>query len=195
MTGSIYSTTKINNKNINNSAYFGATGLESSFFSISGNGDGSDNLVAFTNNVSVVVTNTNEATINNNVENNLNTGGNKTLGNLGDVAIVTGGIINDVTVNNENINSSFVEVVCGCKTPETPEHPNPPSTSTPGSSIVQGSSGSSSSGSSNGTPGNVLPVTGSSIPWSLVATLVLFFMFLSGLYLRFHGANAPPSRE
>jgi len=24
---------------------------------------------------------------------------------------------------------------------------------------------------------------------------VLFFMFLSGLYLRFHGANAPPSRE
>jgi hypothetical protein len=186
----------ITNKNINNSAYFGATGLESSFLSISGNADGSLNNVMFTNNISVVVTNTNLASITNNVENNLNTGGNKTLGNLGDAAIVTGDIVNKININNENINSNFVAIVCDCnpENPEPPTPPTPPTPTTPGSSIVQGSSGSSSSGSSNGTPGNVLPVTGSSIPWSLFATLVLFFMFLSGLYLRFHGANAPPSR-
>ncbi len=193
-TGNIFSSTTINNKNINNSAYFGSNGLGNSLLMISGNGEGSLNNAYLTTNVSVVVANTNLASITNNVENNLNTGGNTTLGNLGDSAIVTGGIVNSVTINNENINSSFFEIACDCSKPENPEPPTTPSTPTPGTSYVQGSSGSSSSGSSNGTPGNVLPMTGSTIPWSLFATLIFFFMFISGLYLRFHGANAPPSR-
>ena len=194
-TGNIYASTTINNKNINNSAYFGSNGFDSSLLTISNNGAGSFNDAMLGNTVSVVVTNTNLASITNNVEHDLNTGGNTTLGNLGDSAIVTGDIVSKVTINNENINSSFVAASCDCNNPGNPDHPTPPSApSTPGTSIVQGSGGNSGSGSSNGTPGNVLPVTGSSIPLTLIATLAFLFMFLSGLYLRFHGANAPPSR-
>ena len=54
-----------------------------------------------------------------------------------------------------------------------------------------GSSGSSS-GSSTGGPAT-LPRTGSTIPLTLIATILLFFLFLSGLYLRYNSANAPPT--
>jgi hypothetical protein len=194
-TGDIDANTTVNNKNINNTFYVGAVGMGDSILFIKGNGAYSLNNAVLLDNVSVIITNDNEANITNNVENDLNTGGNSAWMNNGDVAIVTGGIESNVTINNENINSSFVQVTCNCEKEKNPPVQNPPSSNPPGgSSTVQGASGNSgSSGSSNGsTSGNNLPATGAQIPYTLIATLILFFMFLSGLYLRFHGANAPP---
>lgn len=197
-TGNIYASTTVNNKNINNSFYDGPGAVDDNIsMKISGNGAGSFNNAIVNDSASVVITNNNTADILNNVEHNLNTGGNKTLGNLGDSAIVTGGIVSNVSINNENINSNFAKVSCECGDGENP--PTPPTPPTPpatppgdgGNSTVQSASGSSSSsGSSGPAAGEVLPATGA--PWTFFATLILFFVFLSGLYLRFHPANAPP---
>jgi len=189
ITGDITSNTTINNMNINNSFYKGAIGMGDSSILITENGAYSFNNAVVYDNFSVVVTNDNTANILNNVEQDLNTGGNNAWMNNGDVAILTGGIKSNVTINNENINSNFVEVECRCEKPQTPSQPNNPPA---GSSILQGASGSSGSSGSSSSPGNTLPVTGSSIPFTLIATLLLFFMLLAGLYLRIQGAHAPP---
>lgn len=201
LTGSIYASTDVNNKNINNSQYAGTGAVSgNTSIDISGNGANSFNNAVLIENTSAVITNTNIATITNNVEHNLNTGGNTTMGNVGDAVIITGGIVSNVKVNNENINSNLTEVSCDCPS----SNPggggnngggNPPPTD-PGTSTVQGTSGNSSgsgNGSSGPADGNSLPATGSTIPFTLVATLILFFMLLSGLYLRFNAANAPPT--
>jgi hypothetical protein len=172
---------------------------QSAVIKIAGNGEDSFNNAALNNNSDIVISDTNIADILNNVETNLNTGGNEALKNVGDTAIITGNITNDVTINNENINSNFVKVSCNCeKQPE--QKPSTPPVTTPASgstSVVQGASGSSSSSSSSSNgpaAGAMLPATGSTLPFTLIATLLLFFTFLSGLYLRFHPANAPPTK-
>lgn len=198
VTGNIWANTTVNNKNINNSFYDGDQIMFSAQVKIDGNGANSYNSLNLSNNSNVVITDTNIANIINNIEQNLNTGGNETLKNLGDSAIITGDIISNITVNNENINSSFVHVDCDCeKAPEGPKAPPPATTPTnptinPGVSYVQPSSGNS--GSSGPAAGAILPATGATIPFTLVASLVLFFMLLSGLYLRFHASHAPPAK-
>lgn len=202
ITGNIKALTYVNNENINNSFYDGQISMmgDSSVI-IKDNGTDSFNMVTLNDDTSILISNNNLANILNNVEHNLNTGGNTTLANIGDAAIITGNIISDITINNENINSNFVEVSCNnCNKPNGDGDgdgngngggPTPPTT--PGTSTVQGAGGSSSSGNgSSGPAGNILPATGNSIPYTLFATLILFFMFLSGLYLRFNSAHAPP---
>ncbi len=197
VTGNIKANTNVSNKNINNSIGSIESFSASAVIKVEGNGVGSENLVYLTldNEVSSEVLNI--VNIVNNIEQFLNTGGNETLKNLGDVMIFTGDIESNINILNENINSSVVNIECNCYTNEDPKTPptTPTSPSNPssGSSIVQGSSGSSGS-SSNGGPasGSTLPKTGNSIPLTFVATLILFFLLLSGLYLRSNAANAPP---
>lgn len=196
ITGNIKATTSVNNKNINNSNYLGESIFSSnSSVAIKGNGKDSYNQVVINENNKTNIEVYNLAEILNNVEHNLNTGGNSTIANLGDSVIVTGNIESDIVVNNENINSSYVEIDCECNpdgdTPPTP--PTAPTLPGNGSSIVQGASGSStSSGSSGPAAGSTLPATGSS-PFTFYLTLILLCMFLTGLYLRFHSSNAPPA--
>ena len=192
-TGNINATTLLNNRYINNSD-FSAVVIMNGISSVilSGNGADSTNYAYLNdlNNFNIAVINV--AEIVNDVDHNLNTGNNTTIGNLGDAVIITGDIDSNITVNNEHINSSHVDITCECDEPSEPETPTTPTTpTTPGTSIVQGSSGSSN-GSSGSTPGTSLPRTGSTIPFSFMLTLILLFMFLSGLYLRFNSGKAPP---
>lgn len=195
LTGNISASTVINNRNINNSIYIGIEGSSNSQIKISGNGEGSFNNASFNNNTSYITTTINIADILNNVEHNLNTGGNETLKNLGDSAIITGDIVSTININNENINSSFVKIICECDDEVTPPIVPPVTPTDPisklGDSYVQPSTGSS--GSTGPAAGSVLPQTGITIPFTLIATLFFIFTFLLGLYLRFYSSKAPPA--
>jgi hypothetical protein len=194
VTGSIKATTNVVNKNINNSFNSIDASVGTSAIVIVGNGTDSENNSVIHNDNEVDVEVLNIAEILNLIDHDLNTGGNSTLSNLGDSVIITGDIVSDITVENENINSSIVDVSCECEDPAEPESPSQPSTQNPnpstGTSIVQGASGSA--GSSN-TPGSSLPRTGLTIPLTFVATMIFVFMFLTGLYLRFYSSKSPPA--
>lgn len=193
ITGAIYAKTNVSNKNINNSFNSIDSALGSSSVVIMSNGEGSDTNVVVNQANDIEINVVNIADIINNIEHILNTGGNETLNNLGDSVIITGGIESDVTVENENINSSYSEVDCECddpSVPQTPSQPTNPTAPNGGTSIVQGTSGSTGSA---GTSGSSLPKTGLTIPLTFVATLIFIFMFLSGLYLRFSSSKSPPT--
>lgn len=83
---------------------------------ISGNGEGSSNEVSISSTQSTNVQQTNEANVQNNVENDINTGNNETNNNTGDASIQTGDANSSVIVNNE-LNANFAENEC-CPTPE-----------------------------------------------------------------------------
>lgn len=193
ITGNIKAKTTVSNKNINNSFNSIDSSMGSATINLNGNGAYSDNNISVSQGDEIEINVKNYASIFNNIDHILNTGGNETLKNLGDSVIVTGDIESDITVENENINSSVVEVECDCPAPENPQPPVSsanPSNPGSGTSIVQGASGSTGPGSSSGTS---LPKTGLTIPLTFVATLIFLFMFLSGLYLRFHSSKAPPT--
>lgn len=193
ITGNIKAKTTVSNRNVNNSFNSIDSSTGTSSVVILSNGSNSENSSIITNNNEVDIEVLNIAEILNTIDHDLNTGGNSTLANLGDSVIITGDIQSDITVENENINSSIVNVDCECETPEQPEQPSSPTqpqNPSTGTSIVQGSSGSA--GSSN-TPGANLPRTGLTIPLTFVATIIFIFMFLTGLYLRFYSSKSPPA--
>lgn len=189
-TGNIHATTKITNKNINNSYATGGSVEYSLHAVILNNGEDSENRItvenSHINNLFVL----NTANIENNASHNLNTGYNSANGNLGDVAILTGDITSEIEIVNENINSSTAILPClTCNETEDPVIPpsNPPSiNSGGGESKTQGSSGSAG----GSVLGAMLPATG--LPFMFYATLLLVFLFLSGLYLRYHSGVSPP---
>jgi len=193
ITGNIKAKTTVSNRNVNNSFNSIDSSAGTSSVVILSNGANSENNSIITNNNEVDIEVLNIAEILNTIDHDLNTGGNGTLANLGDSVIVTGDIVSDIAVENENINSSIAEVSCECNEESTPENPTQPSSQNPnpstGTSIVQGASGSA--GSSN-TPGSSLPRTGLTIPLTFVATTIFVFMFLAGLYLRFYSSKSPP---
>ena len=203
LTGNIYVTTNITNKNINGSQASGGNVYSSLYAVIKGNGTESDNSIDVNQDNTTELYSNNYANMINDVEHNLNTGGNFANGNVGDVTIVTGDIVSDILILNENINSNIALVSCLiCDKPDGEDPPTPPTPPTPpvipppasngctsNCSIVQPSSGSSgpATGAASGTQ---LPATGSLL--TLLLTLSLFVLFLSGLYLRYHSGIAPP---
>jgi len=79
---------------------------------VSGNGEGSSNEVTVQNNTTTTVTQSNNADVTNNVDTSATTGNNTASDNTGgDVAIVTGDVSQDVTIEN-SLNSSSVEIEC-----------------------------------------------------------------------------------
>lgn len=200
-TGSIEATTKIVNKDINNSVAKIVGGCGSScvisnemVLKIFGNGSGSVNNLVFNYDNDKTYTSNNVADIYNNTVHNLNTGGNSANGNNGDVTILSGDVKSSITITNEGINSSTVVIDCGCKPPkpEEPEEPNTPNNPNPNGGT--GGGGSNGGGSSSGDVlgaaiGQVLPATGNLFMlWATIASLILFF---SGWYLRFRSGCAP----
>lgn len=80
-------------------------------YSISGNGAESESVVDIELNTQVTVVQENEATVENNVEVESNTGDNVASGNNGNVSIETGNTVTEIDVNNE-VNTSVTEVEC-----------------------------------------------------------------------------------
>lgn len=194
-TGDIFAESTIVNKNINNS--IDLTGLSDSevLIAVFGNGSFSNNIAAFEQITTNVHTSNNNADITNNEIAYLNSGGNAALGNVGDVLMVTGDIVVRNTIVNENINSNYVEVACGCKTgdPEEPEIPEitPPPTTPPHHSGTKSENGDDGNGGVGGTSvsGDILPATGSLA--TILMTLSALILFFAGWYLRFRSGLAP----
>lgn len=80
--------------------------------SVTGNGDVSTNDVSVTSNNNINVTQSNNTDIQNNVNNNANTGDNTSNSNTGDVSIQTGDINSSTTIDNQNINSNMANNNC-----------------------------------------------------------------------------------
>lgn len=193
-TGNALAIAGIKNKNINfgNASIGSVLGMLS--VSVSGNGDGSINLVKLLFDNTITNETKNIAVIFNNVINNANTGGNVASSNNGSVLIATGNAVSVVDIANENINGSTA-VLCACKiTPPPPngdgEPPvNPPATNPPGNN--GGSSVSSSAGQVLGAAiGAILPATGGY--WMLLMSILCLTLFLLGGYLRFGSGISPP---
>lgn len=199
VTGDAWVETLIKNKNINfSSAVLGNFDNALSVL-INGNGDGSINLVKLLFDNTITSESRNFSVIFNNVTNSANTGGNVANSNNGAVLIATGDAVSIVSIANENINGSRVDVSCGCKiTPPPPpggdgEPPVVPPATPPSSGGNGG--GSTSVGNSAGQVlgaaiGTVLPATGGY--FLLLMTILCFTLFLAGGYLRFGSGISPP---
>ena len=195
-TGNALAVAGIKNKNINFGNSTIGSVMEMISVSISGNGDGSINLVKLLFDNSINYENKNLAIIFNNVTNIANTGGNTASGNNGAVLIATGDAVSVVNIANENINGSKADL-CNCKIappvipppgggdPIIPPTGNPPSPSG-GSSITQ------NAGSVLGAAiGTILPATGGGY-LLLLMTIFCLTLFLVGGYLRFGSGISPP---
>lgn len=194
-TGSIKSNTTVVNSNINGNSGEVVRGDFAFSAVIKGNGSYSENSVNNDSKNNTDIEKVNLAIISNEIYEDLNSGGNEALGNLGDVTVDTGDIESVVLIKNENINSNLAVVSCACEEdpsdPADPEDPIPTPVPVPSTSLVQSATGASST--SGGAAGSILPKTGVQIPWFYVSTLFLIGMFLSGLYLRFNNSHGPPS--
>lgn len=205
-TGHIKAETTVVNERINNSfAKFLGGNCDGScnitnnaLLKIFGNGYGSINNLIFDVDNNKTFNSTNLATIFNDIKHDLNTGGNKANGNLGDVDINTGDIKSVVAVVNKDINSNYVKVECDCPgpdkekpRPEEPEKekPTPPPTKSGNGNGHVGGNGAPSGDILGAAVGEVLPVTGSLfLLWATIASLIMFF---AGWYLRFRSGCAP----
>ena len=78
---------------------------------VTGNGSESDNQVSTQIESQTIINQTNEATVENSINENANTGQNSTSENTGDTNITTGDIKSETTVTN-NLNASYVETGC-----------------------------------------------------------------------------------
>ncbi len=108
-TGNSTTDTSISNQNINTNVADNnnCNCTSPTNITISNNGSGSNNEVSSSNTNAAIVSQTNNATISNNIVVNANTGGNKANNNTGNVTIKTGDIHSDITVENKNINNSI----------------------------------------------------------------------------------------
>lgn len=201
-TGNISSEIEINNESINNSIFdknCNCIVKGDVKIKISGNGSGSINEVDVDSVDSKNIFSHNDADIENNVFLDFITGRNSVIGNLGNVAIITGDIASTIKINNSKINSNEANLICENVTP--PPSPTPP----PGGNVTPppptssgGGGGESSSSVSSSAPqvlgasalGEVLPATGG---WGLfLATLLSTMLFLMGWYLRLRSGTSPP---
>ncbi len=80
---------------------------------VSGNGEGSNSSVSVSSNNSTNVTQTNDATVNNDVNQDANTGDNSASSNNGDASIETGNITTTTNIDNEDINTN-IDNKAGC---------------------------------------------------------------------------------
>ena len=214
-TGNAKVTGEIINKDINNATVSLASSSQSDFMiKVAHNGAGSVNTVSknTSNNVNVLVQN--NADILNVTNWFANTGLNSTSYNLGDVTIVTGMATVDALIKNVGINTSKVEINCGCDN-ETP--PPPPCTQNCGGGCTEncggsnpgtpggggnggggGGNGGGGGGGGNGSGGsvlgvgnggNILPDTGSML--SMWLTMIAFLLFFSGLVLKSRSGRSP----
>lgn len=86
---------------------------------ISGNGDGSSSQVNISVENNTTVTQSNQATVENNVTENANTGENTASGNSGsETNIQTGSVSSETNISNENINTNIAENQC-CNNAQT----------------------------------------------------------------------------
>lgn len=206
-TGNIDVLSKINNSNINASIHLGGQIQSTTHAVIKGNGSGSVNIITFNNEQNEEVINLNIADIRNMVMQTLNTGGNTAEDNVGDVAIVTGDIDSEVIIDNKDINRNVAITECVTCEEENPpgednpdeeeedddDNDNPPviTPTSPQENRVESSKGESG-GEKGPAKGEVLPITGGGFSLLFWMTLLLFSIFLTGIYLRFHSGNSPP---
>lgn len=196
-TGNALVLSGIKNKNINfNDSSLGSV-MEMIKVSVSGNGDGSINLVKLLFDNSINYESNNLTILFNSVVNTANTGGNTANGNNGSVVIATGDAVSVVNIANENINGSRADL-CDCKITPPPVIPPPgggdPIIPPTGSSPSHGGGSSSitqNAGSVLGAAiGSILPATGGY--WMLLMTILCLTLFLLGGYLRFGSGISPP---
>lgn len=200
-TGDIHANTQIQNKNINLSVDpSGSSGFI--HIAISGNGSNSTNTIFLAMTNSVLVSIGNFIVLNNNVVQDLNTGGSTANNNNGSVFIGTGTISSNISILNEGINTSFVALGPTAPSGKPPTGGVTPPSQQPGS-VPQGQEAPSKrevQESSVGSGGEVLgaavgggaslPVTGGYL--TFLATLLAIILFLIGGYLRFRSDISPP---
>lgn len=206
-TGNISGLVQLSNQ-VNNSQVTVTTGSNGEILiKVNQNGAGSQNTITLQLVNGTLVAVNNNANVNNEVDFDLNTGGNTAQDNLGDVWIKTGDIDFAVITENE-INDNIVIIDNCCEeTPEPPEPPvvppvNPPvkppqPPSNGGGGNGNGNGSSTTSGNDNGVGGvsdgqvlgAILPATGT-IQYML-ALMANIIMFLLGVYLRLKSGRAP----
>lgn len=204
-TGNIKASENISNKNINISETVGTAGIGGDvFLKIDGNGSESVNDVSVTLDTALSIFKNNFASITNDTDWDLNTGGNQANGNIGNVDLRTGDILFESTIENGPINVDKVTVVCCDKPGENPPPPPPPPPpvippptvvppptdnppSGPGPDNKPGKGGETLGAAIGG----VLPVTGNFA--IIFLTIGGFLMMLMGWYLRLRSGNAPPT--
>lgn len=196
-TGDISVTDTIRNKSIN-IAYVEASAGTSGDVSmkIAGNGSDSYNSIDFADDNNVEVNVDNNANIVNESSWDLSTGGNQANGNTSaDVKIATGDIVYTSTIENTDINVSYVDIECceeGNDDPD-PEAPAPCTSncggSNPCTSNCGGNSDNKSNGSANNPSGPTLPVTGG--PSLMLLGIMNILMFFLGGYLRLRSGRSP----
>lgn len=166
---------------------------------IFGNGADSDNTITINENSDNILSVNNVADIYNNSFWDLITGNNKADRNTnGDVAIKTGDIKTNITIEND-INESEVIVECGdCKkdTPEEPEKPGEPEKPTTPPPAVGGNNGGNGRSDDHkggdvlkAVLGDMLPVTGT--PWFILAILGNLLLLFFGTVLRLRSGRSP----
>jgi hypothetical protein len=167
---------------------------------VTGNGEGSENIVTYIEAKNILVQKWEEANIFNNVSFDLNTGNNVVDDNLGSVKINTGDILFNTVIKNDPINDNKVVIDCCDENNPPPVNPppiNPPPVINPPSNGGNGGSGSSNnnnSSSDNGIGGGVvlgemLPATGTmDMALMIIANILLFLL---GYYLRLRSGRAP----
>lgn len=199
-TGNIKITGNVNNAGINTSTITVPNGsAEQSFVSLIENGVFSTNDIVLTNNQNVFVTKNSDATIDNDIVVDANTGDNV-------IALATGGITNietgdiDINFGVTNVANQDVVIVSCCSSSPSPSgSPSPLPTPTPGENNNGGGGGSSSSGGGGDSSGGggsssgggspdvigeaILPNTGIESPFRLLVTLGLASLF-AGICLK-----------
>ncbi|MBI2621661.1 MAG: hypothetical protein HYW63_03410 [Candidatus Levybacteria bacterium] len=193
-TGSIYATDTIKNKWINISSLRIADGGQSVFLKVDGNGSDSVNTINLNIDSLIDISVNNSATIVNNSNWDLNTGGNRANDNSGgSVSITTGDIIFESVIENGPINVTLVDVEC-CEKEKEKEIP-------PGAAPPQVPTQNGANGAGNGvgkagevlaaaiSPGDILPVTGGL--WTILMIIGSIMMFFFGWYLRLRSGRSP----
>ena len=195
-TGAIQVLTNISNAYNTNFVSLGAPKDEDTNITISGNGVGSANSVNMKNANFVSVNVLNNAHVLNDVLYDLNTGGNSANANIGNVAILTGGIVAKTSITNAG-NKNVVEIG-KCNEVPTPSNPSapvaPPTTTT---TTNPGPSNPTPGGPGNPTSqavlaaavGAILPATG--VNWLFFALFGNIVMLFMGFYLRLRSGRSP----
>lgn len=193
-TGSIKVSDTIKNSGVNIYIVEATSGNgQDTSITIKDNGEGSINSVELTDENNTTIDVDNSATIVNESTWDLNTGGNKASGNTGgDVAITTGDIVFNSTIENTGINVGLVDVEC-CEEdkggPGPDDNPPPPPPGPKNEPNPPGPSTNPDQGGTTTQAGEVLPVTGApSLLFLAIANIVMFFM---GWYLRLRSGRSP----
>lgn len=206
-TGTVHASVNLINKANNGNITVAQNQAGDTLLKIAGNGEGSNNTIAYSTNNSANVYIDELSDIVNRIGFELITGENKADDNNGDVTIKTGDVYLTVNVENET-NKDIVVVDCCDKDGDTkppeppikppeppikpPEPPQPPVSSGGGG----GGSGSNNGSNSAGVGGAVLGASDEMLPAtgtfdSLLMTIASVFFLLLGGYLRLRSGRSP----